>query len=254
MLEIFDSLVHPSTNDANCDATSFDEVLKQMDLAGFSRACAVGMPDDSGYDHAVFFSEATKTGRFVPVAPVQALADPRPQLDDIRDIGFRAIKVHPRAMGTNASPSCLDEILKRAAALELTVFLCTYTACRFGGPEGEVSESQLLSVISSAPSTRIILMHGGVTNILRMSDIVRHNTNLLLDLSFTMLKYAGSSIDNDLRFLAGQFDRRICIGTDFPDFGHKRTRERFEWLTQGISETKARNIASKNLDEFLELP
>ncbi len=94
-------------------------------------------------------------------------------------------------------------------------------------------------------------MHGGVTELLQWSDVVRHNPNLLLDLSFTLCKYAGSSLDADLRFVAARFDQRICIGSDFPDFAPSTARDRFEWLTGDVASEKAARIGHQNLADFL---
>ena len=62
----------------------------------------------------------------------------------------------------------------------------------------------------------MVLLHGGDVQLLRYAELVRFNANLILDLSLTIMKYAGSSLDADLSFLFREFDRRICIGSDHP--------------------------------------
>jgi len=80
---------------------------------------------------------------------------------------------------------------------------------------------------------------------------VRFHKNLLLDLSFTIMKYEGSSIDLDIRFMFRNFDRRICIGTDHPEYSPAALEKRFSFFSQGLSEEKKQNIAYMNLTGFL---
>jgi predicted TIM-barrel fold metal-dependent hydrolase len=88
---------------------------------------------------------------------------------------------------------------------------------------------------------------------MKYAELVRHNTNLLLDLSMTFMKYEGSSVDEDLTFLFSSFDRRICLGTDHPEWSHLQLRTRFEEVVAktGIPEEKQKNIAYENLERFI---
>ena len=62
--------------------------------------------------------------------------------------------------------------------------------------------------------------------------------NVLLDLSNTLLRYQGSSLDRDIAWLFRSFDRRICIGSDYPDYEPGQLRARFEqamaWAEEGL--------------------
>jgi hypothetical protein len=96
-----------------------------------------------------------------------------------------------------------------------------------------------------------VLAHGGVTELLKYADLVRFAPQLLLDLSFTIMKYAGSSLDLDLAYVIKNLDQRVCVGTDFPEFDHAALRKRFEALTRGLPAAKIRNAASENIRSFL---
>src|SRR5690606_18076936 len=98
---------------------------------------------------------------------------------------------------------------------------------------------------------RILIMHGGVHELLRYSELVRTCPNLLLDLSFTLLKYQGSSLDLDIMYLFRKLDQRICIGSDYPDFSPSQLRQRLAALCQGVSKSKLNNIFYKNLSDFI---
>ena len=70
----------------------------------------------------------------------------------------------------------------------------------------------------AAPHTQSILLHGGGSQILAVSEVVAVHANLVLDLSFTIHRFSGSSVDDDLRFLMRTFDRRMVVGSDFPEY------------------------------------
>jgi len=74
---------------------------------------------------------------------------------------------------------------------------------------------------------------------------------VLLDLSFTLCKYEGSSIDLDIRYLFEKFDRRICIGSDSPEFDLSKLRQRFNQLTEGLDIVKKKNIGFQNLQAYV---
>ena len=75
--------------------------------------------------------------------------------------------------------------------------------------------------------------------------------NVLFDLSYTLCNYEGSSIDLDIRYLFKKFDRRICIGSDFPEITIDKLRKRFDYFSVDIEYKKAINIAYKNIEEYL---
>ena len=66
----------------------------------------------------------------------------------------------------------------------------------------------------------------------------------------TMIKYEGSSIDDDIKFLFKNFDERICVGSDHPEYSHEKFRERFNFFSKGLTLKKKENIAFKNLERF----
>jgi hypothetical protein len=68
----------------------------------------------------------------------------------------------------------------------------------------------------------------------------------------TFMKYQGSSLDLDIRFLFERFDKIICIGTDFPEYTHREVRKRFVEMSRGLPRGKADNIAFRNIEDFLK--
>jgi predicted TIM-barrel fold metal-dependent hydrolase len=99
----------------------------------------------------------------------------------------------------------------------------------------------------------MVLLHGGTVEMLRYAESIRTNPNVLLDLSYTLQRYEGSSLDQDISYLFRTFDRRICIGTDYPDYEPAQVRVRFEALANGLPRDKRENVGWKNIVKFLKI-
>ena len=252
---LFDSLSHPTLSGRwladGVDAT-VESLIADMNLAGFTRACAIGLPGVGEYDHVRFFELCRRYPQLVPVAgldpTVRALEE---ELDRIESIGYRAVKVHPRISGFSFYDDAFVRVLEGTARRNIALFACTYVHA----PRGRYPERDpfygLAAALNAVPDARIVLVHGGDVDVMRYAQLVRHASNALLDLSFTMVKYAGSSIDLDLRFLLKHLDRKICIGVDYPEFHHEQVRRRFEELTAGLGNTERENAGSVNLASLL---
>jgi predicted TIM-barrel fold metal-dependent hydrolase len=254
-IPIFDSLTHPTLTgtwiDGQRDA-SFETLTSDMKRWGFSGACAVGLAGIENYEHQAFLDACEPHSSLVPIAGV----DPRDpelghQLETVKNLGYRGIKIHPRLSNWMPTDEMLGDVFRIASENGLPVLYCTYRHAAIADYPNEDPFLVLVRALQRAPETRVVLMHGGDVQVMRYSELVRFNETLLLDLSFTMMKYRGSSIDADLAFLFRRFDRKICIGTDHPEYSHEDLRERFDHLCAGLPSEKVENIASKNLKTFL---
>jgi hypothetical protein len=77
-------------------------------------------------------------------------------------------------------------------------------------------------------------------------------SNVLLDLSFTLLRYAGSSLDDDVRFMCRNLDQRLCLGSDFPEYTPAEVLARFDELLPDLPAPKRDAILIRNLEQFLK--
>jgi len=254
---LFDTLAHPTlTGDwfgRGLDA-SFETLVVDLEEHGFVGACAVGLAGIEGYDHARFLSACRRFPQLYPVAGVDVLAevDAEAEFVRLRRMGYRAIKIHPRYCGAATRLDLIGPMFEAAARVGLIVFYCTYMHGPIGSYPSEDPLYALVRLLKRVPQLKVVLLHGGDVGLMRYAELVRFNPNLLLDLSLTMMKYRGSSIDADLRFLFQSFDRRVCIGSDHPEYGHGEIRERFEELAVGLSLEKLENVGCRNLLEFIE--
>ena len=132
--------------------------------------------------------------------------------------------------------------------------LCTYTHGKIGNNQEKDFLSILYKSFQGINNLKTVLVHGGGVNLMNFSEFVRNNpNNFLLDLSMTMQKYRGSSLDNDIRFLFQNFDERLCIGSDYPEFSMKKLRSDFDYYSYKLSYKKKNNIANSNLKKFFNL-
>lgn len=257
MDELLDSLAHPTLSGgwlASGRDARFETLHAELRQDGWLGACAIGLAGVEGYSHEAFIAACEARPGLIPIAGFDPAQDATPQaLQRLRALGFRGIKIHPRFSGLTRQPGRLGPVLRAASDAGLVVFFCTYQHCGIEHyPDGDPFNS-LVAMLREAPETRVVLVHGGDVSLLRYAQLVRHNPQLLLDLSMTVMKFPGSSVDADLAFLFRHFDRRICIGTDWPEYGMAEVRARFEQFAAGLPEDKRRNIAHANLLGFLGL-
>jgi len=251
MTPLFDANAHPGLATAE-RAESFTAFKALLQEAGFRGACAVGLPGKSDFDPKPYWEEAEAHG-FTPVAawndvPAGTIEQ---QLADLMAIGYRAIKIHPRLSGLSVRDERFAQLLRAAAATGVTVFHCCY---QFSADARHPVDPLpvLMEAVAGAPGLRMVLLHGGTVELLRYAEAIRSNRNLLLDLSFTLNRYAGSSLDQDITYLFRTFDQRICIGSDYPDYAPAQVRERFEHFAAGLAQDKQDNIGWRNISSLLE--
>ncbi|MBI3591583.1 MAG: hypothetical protein HY094_09445 [Candidatus Melainabacteria bacterium] len=256
MIPLFDSLAHPTLTGSwinkNLNA-SFSKLITDMKKANYVAACAVGLSGIEGYDHKFFIEECKKYDCFIPVAgidPKKSIEDLETEISYVAKLGFKGVKIHPRNAGIKLDYKTLPDILKFTKENNLVTMLCTYSHSALSlYPDFDPFYS-LVKLLKTESDAKVILLHGGDVNLLKYAELVRKNPNLILDLSYTIMRYENSSIDLDIKFLLSDLDRRVCIGTDYPEYSHEALRRRFEKLSLEISWEKLENIGFKNLQSF----
>ncbi len=259
MIPLIDSLAHPTlTNqwidDKNRDA-SFDKLIKDLQQANFIGACAVGLAGTENYSHENFIKACHPYKSLIPIAGFNPLtsANIANELDTIKALGYQGIKIHPRLSKLDVTHPILETAFNEASKRHLPIFYCSYQHTKIQSYPSTDPFYGLINLLKKVPHAKVVIVHGGNVELLRYAELARFNHNLLLDLSLTIMKYAHSSIDNDIRFLFESFDTRICIGSDHPEYTHADLRTRFEYFADGINDDKAQNIGYQNIIKFLGL-
>lgn len=258
MIKIFDSTTHPTlTNFWNTQnnkrlKSSFQDLIKQMKKNNIVKACAMGLDKFENYDHLKFIEKCNKYKSLIPIAGLNPFnKEIEKELTLIKKLGFKGVKVHPRISNIDIDNKEFARFLKILEKKKLVLMLCTYPHAKIGMYQKRNFVNILNDLFVDIKNLRTILVHGGSVNLLNFSEFVRNNPNhFLLDLSMTMQKYRGSSIEQDIKFLFRTFDERICIGSDHPELNLKVLRKDFEYYSKGLDIKKKNNIAFNNLNNF----
>src|SRR4029079_13542395 len=140
-------------------------------------------------------------------------------------LGYRAVKVHPRFSSFEPTAALLGEVFQAATVRGLVVFYCTFLRAPIERYPSTDPLYTLVGGLRRSPGSKVVLVHGGDVQALRSAELVHYTPSLLLDLSYTLLKYRGSSLDADMHYLFRALDRRLCLGVDHPEFPHRALRE-----------------------------
>jgi len=242
-LSICDSLVHPE-----CNKASFKKLYNSITARGITSAFAVSLPNQIDLDHQKYFDLTNETPGLTPVAAICSIYSPEIELSAIQDIGYRHIKLHPRLLNKPIGNNFdyYDQIFAWSALHGIVVFLCTYNSWGVENLASEDPMHTLGRLIANNPTGKYVLLHGGSTNILRYYEHFRNIENVFLDLSYTLIHFYQTSLFNDLKFLANRFDKRLLVGSDYPEFSHDEFAHIVGELVADLALEKANNIVHHN--------
>lgn len=256
-LQFFDSLAHITPDGTWLGTNRHDarqaRLMQELSRCAPARACLVAI---AGFieNKTVLRAAREHPDQLVPIGsfnPVACADDAeiRGQVTRLVAEGFSGLKLHPRLNGYDPLDPKVGLAIRAAGERGLIVFLDTLFRQADWGTRWAPDVVDALA--AQCPSTSIIALHGGGSALLPMSEVVAAHANLVLDLSFTLFRYAGSSIDDDLRFLLRTFDRRMIVGSDFPEYLPCDTCARIEELSVGLDPVKRENVLSANLAKLI---
>lgn len=252
----FDSLVHVTADGRWLGGDRYDaslgRLLREMERGGCGRACLVAIADYQ--DNATVIDVTRNHPKlFVPIAGFNPAhcGDSHQITKGVAALagqGFAGIKLHPRLNRYDPLDPRALAAVEAAGRHGLVVFLDTL----FRQPDRATQHpADVIDAVAHAGTgTRIVLLHGGGAHLLEMFEMVRMHANLILDVSFTLMRYAGSSIDLDIRFLCQALDQRLTVGSDFPEYVPADARARIAGLAEGVASDKLDNILFRNLERL----
>ncbi|QKS28999.1 amidohydrolase family protein [Accumulibacter sp.] len=255
-MKLFDSLTHVTRDGSWCGERRYDaslaKLLQDMEEGNVYRACLVAIADY--VDNEIIIESArTHPERFVPIAGLNPRSLPTLRrveavVAELAAQGFAGIKLHPRMNGYDPLDAKCIAVFDAAAEHGLVIMLDTLFRRR--GLATTNAPDTIDYIANACPDTRILLLHAAGPSMLDLFEIVRANPNLMLDFSFTLMRYAGSRLDDDMRYLFSTTDQLITIGSDFPEYPPATIRERFAMLSQGIEPHRIENIMYRNLERL----
>ncbi|HRI91865.1 amidohydrolase family protein [Accumulibacter sp.] len=255
-MQFFDSLTHVTRDGSWCGEKRYDaslaKLLTDMDEGGVHRACLVAIADYVD-NEVVIESARAYPDRFVPIAGLNPRSLPtlrrvEAAVAELAAQGFAGIKLHPRL--NDYDPLDAKCIAAIDAAAEHGLVILLDTLFRRRGLATTNAPDSIDYIANACPETRILLLHAAGPSMLDLFEIVRANPKLMLDFSFTIMRYAGSRLDEDMRYLFATTDQLITIGSDFPEYPPRTILERFKRLSEGIESHRIENIMYRNLERL----
>ena len=259
-IPIFDSLAHPTINSdwimpQYPKSAAFGRLLQEMEEANVRWAFVVGMQGIGDYEENDYIKtiKSHNNDSLYPIAFYHpengSYNEIKKSLVSIKSKGYVGIKLHPRLSNFNPDKNTAT-IIKISNDIGLICMLCTYPYSNTSAYK--MTPESLMEMLILTEGAKVMLMHSGAVRLLEYVEVARAFKNILLDLSFTFLKYSGSSIDIDIRYMFNNFDTRICLGSDFPQHSLVQLRDKFELLSENVPAQKLENIAYKNIFKFLD--
>lgn len=247
-MKIFDSLTHIKSDAqwyGSHHNASAERLLKEFEN-GTSKALLVGMPDDD--IHYLISIAKMHSDKFIPIAPIifddsTAFHQLEEQIIYLQQMGFKGIKIHPRLLNINLTHPKIIEIIHLSGKYNLVSLLCTVHRSPSKPLKRPLSDI-IHEICDETQNSKTILLHGGYYDLLATSELIRSYENVLMDLSATLIRFKDTSVIQDISFLFKTFDRRICIGSDFPEYTMSD-------IMQVIEEKKLNDIDSNKLENIL---
>ncbi len=252
----FDSLTHITADGSWMGERRYDaslgRLLGDMDGGEVGRALLVTIADHGDNDVTMAAARA-HPDRFIPIAGLSPRPLPTPRrieavVAELAGRGFAGIKLHPRLNGYDPLDEKCIAVLDAAAEHGLVILLDTLFRRR--GLATTNAADTLDYLANACPDTRMLLLHAAGPQMLELFEIVRANPNLMFDFSFSIMRYAGSRLDDDMRYLFSTCDQLATIGSDFPEYSPAQIVERFRFLCQGLEPQRMENIAHRNLERL----
>lgn len=255
-IPVMDALTHV-TEDGKWYDTAHDASEERL-LGTFDRrlrkALLVGMEEEKN-NHLLSVSRR-HPDKFIPIAAIELKpGDSTDRLEekiiDFKRMGFRGIKIHPRRLNMNLANPCISRAVGLAGRHRLVSLLCTVHRAPLP-PLKRPLYDILHQICDENRNSKLVLLHGGYFEVLATSEIIIPFEHVLLDLSFTIIRFQDTHIVEDIRYLFKAFDRRLCLGSDFPEYTMKEVLRVIEkkGLHRDLSREKLENIFSRNLQEF----
>ncbi len=237
-MKIFDCLTHPTIdstwlNPRFSKYASLEYLLVEMAKNNIYKAFAVGLKGVGAYDEERFINFLQPHTNLIPIA----FCNKPTQLDSIKALGYKGIKIHPRLSKFNGDEDVIFDIIKKANELKLIVLYCGFLGLN-------------KSFVDKIKDAKIIYLHCGAKDFLNTFNALRHKKHILFDLSYTMCIY--QELHEVIYDTLCLYPHRFCIGSDHPEVDYQTLRNTFEKITMGFKQEDKELIAFKNLERFLQ--
>ena len=216
-----------------------------------ARACAVGLPGVGGYNHEAFMAAASSVPGLTAVAALTQ-SDPAAwpnEIEQIRALGYLAVKFHPRLLGLNTCPEVVRTLLGLTEQAGMALFYCSFAPAAGGLPESDPLWS-LTAAVNEHPGASLVIVHGGAHRLWEYAETFRYCPNVMIDLSFTMARFPDSRLSQDVVHVIRTLDRRACLGSDSPDVPWESWMAALDRLSLTVDEERFERVSHSNLADL----
>ena len=260
-LDIYDSIVHPNKTGewfGQNKGNTFESTVKDLKDNKIIGANSISLPYLSLAELEEFYTlSVTQEIYLYPVAAINGdEEDLFQKISQIKEIGYKAIKLHIRLSNLDLDLDFqkIELIFKLCEKFNLIVFFCTYYHSSIKSYPLYSLKHYLVKLLKASPNVKIVLLHGGDFELMNLVQLSRFNSNILIDLSYTFIKFRNSSLETDIKYLLNNFDKRICFGSDYPDYSISEFKENLEYYFKFVNDKdKIKGIAAYNCMNFLEI-
>lgn len=251
---IFDSLTHATKDGIWFNTTydcSFEKLTQELDKHNVDQAILSGLTTSGVND---FIINLAKTDdRLYPVPMISKVDDFKLNAEVKRFVehGVGAIKFHPRFAQSCLSSKLFKTCVELCRKYQLTMFVCTVPYYD-NGAKGLDFIKELHEIILNNQDIKFVLLHGGYNQLLNLAESVRGIENCIVDLSATIVRFKNASVGLDVKYLFEHFEKRLCIGTDFPEYDYDDVGEALEHLGLAWSSAHDSGVLGGNLERFLK--
>ncbi len=178
-LELFDIHTHIGQNDPDGRSQGPEELLERLDTIG-ADAVTFPMHEPTGYpefnDIALRAAEASggRLRAFCRIDPVSERDDPRAEAERCLDAGAVGIKLHPRAEGFTLGVPGVEDLFAVAAERRVPILVHAGRGIPALGRDA-------IRLTHSYPDARLILAHGGISDLAWLHREVEPGGNLFFD-------------------------------------------------------------------------
>lgn len=247
---MFDSCIHAKQN----DFLFLKKISQDLKSNNIKKALCIYDNEINFHKRKIFYENCVRLKNLVPVASIRKTKSLKREIQNIKSIGFKFIKFHPRNLNIKIGNNFYIKAFKELNKTDLNILWCTFD----GWSTKKLSEFNqldfLTKLINLTKKNNILLMHSGGPNILKYYEKFRFFNRIFFDLSYTLSHYRETSIEKDIIFLLKKFDRRIICGSDFPTIKIKKFYKSLKKILKisKISKSKIKNITFENLNKIYE--
>lgn len=248
---IFDSNTRINTEDYQ---SSLKKLSNKLIKYKINKAICILCSKSKKYNVEEFLKEISTYKNLTPVIELRKKDCNLNFLKYLKKIGVKAIKIHPRNLNCKYSnQKFYKTLLKNVHKFNFLVLWCTLDSWENYYSVQDDQINLLSDISNNNKRLKIILMHGGSSNLLRYYEKFRFNKNMYIDLSYTIDKFKKTSILNDIVFLLNNFNKRITMGTDYPDITFQKHYQNLRYILKKnkILKSKSKYFLNLNLDKIL---